>query len=156
MRGLEQIPWLYDAAMALAERGLLGRWRSWLVGDVRGRVLELGCGTGRNLPFYPPGTPIVAVEPHAATLAKARGRAPGALLVQARVEALPFKDGSFETVVSALVFCSVDDPAAGLRELRRVLSDVGSVRMIEHVRARSRWAARVQDLLQPSWTWATG
>ena len=53
MRGIEQIPWLYDAAMALIERAGLGRWRAWLAGGVRsGRVLDIGCGTGRNLTLF--------------------------------------------------------------------------------------------------------
>jgi ubiquinone/menaquinone biosynthesis C-methylase UbiE len=156
MDGLEQVPWVYDAAMAIAERGRFRRWREWLVGGVRGRVLDLGCGTGRNLPLYPPGTPLIGVDPHLRPLRAARRRAPGASLVQARAEALPFKDGAFDTVVSALVFCSVDDPPAGLREVRRVLGSGGTVRMIEHVRARRRWATRAQDVFQRPWTWLTG
>ena len=53
MRGVEQIPWLYDAICALAERRGLGRWRQWLTQGARGATLDLGCGTGRNLPLFP-------------------------------------------------------------------------------------------------------
>lgn len=156
MRGLEQIPWLYDAGMALAERSWLAPWRDWLVSGVRGRVLEVGCGTGRNLPRYAPGTPLVAIDPYPQNLARARRRAPAVPLVQARAEALPFRDGAFGTVVASLVLCSVDDPPRALAELRRALAPEGTLRAIEHVRAGRRWAARVQDALQPGWTWATG
>jgi ubiquinone/menaquinone biosynthesis C-methylase UbiE len=156
MRGLEQIPWLYDAGMALAERSWLAPWRDWLVSGVRGRVLEVGCGTGRNLPRYAPGTPLVAIDPHPQNLARARRRAPAVPLVQARAEALPFRDGAFGTVVASLVLCSVDDPPRALAELRRALAPGGTLRAIEHVRAGRHWAARVQDALQPGWTWATG
>ncbi|HET9597943.1 MAG TPA: class I SAM-dependent methyltransferase [Anaeromyxobacteraceae bacterium] len=156
MAGLEQIPWLYDAGMALAERGWLGRWRERLVAGLAGRVLEIGCGTGRNLTRYPAAARPVAVDPFAANLARARARAPGARLVQARAEALPFRDGAFRTAVSSLVLCSVDDPPRALAELRRVLEPAGELRAMEHVRARRPWAARLQDLAQPAWTAITG
>jgi ubiquinone/menaquinone biosynthesis C-methylase UbiE len=155
VRGLEQIPWLYDAAMALAERGWLARWRDWLAGGARGRVLEIGCGTGRNLPRYAPGTSLVAVDPRPENLERARRRAPGVPLVRARAEALPFREGAFDTVVASLVLCSVDDPARALAELRRVLAAGGSLRAMEHVRAAG-WRARVQDAVQPAWTAISG
>ncbi len=156
MRGLEQIPWVYDAGMRFLERGRFRRWREWLIAGVRGRVLEVGCGTGRNLPLYRPGVTLVAVDPHRDPLVAARRRAPGVPVVQARAEALPFRDGAFDTVVSALVFCSVDDPAAGLAEVRRVLAPGGALRMLEHVRARGRLQAGWQDLVSPAWRRVTG
>lgn len=156
MRGVEHIPWLYDGFMALTERGGLGRWRDWLAGGARGRVLEVGCGTGRNLPRYGAAARPMGLEPDFGLLLRARRRAAGVPLVGGLAEALPFADGCFDTVVSSLTFCSVDDPRRGLAELRRVLAAGGALRMLEHVRAVSpRWA-RVQDLLQPAWTWFTG
>ncbi|BDG07542.1 class I SAM-dependent methyltransferase [Anaeromyxobacter paludicola] len=154
MRGLERIPWLYDAFMAAVERTGLGRWRAWLAGGARGRILDLGCGTGRDLPFYPRRA-AVGVDPHPENLARARRRAP-VPLVRARAEALPFKDGAFDTVVSGLVLCSVDDPAAALAELRRVLAPGGTLRALEHVRSLRPWEARLQDRLQPLWTRLSG
>jgi ubiquinone/menaquinone biosynthesis C-methylase UbiE len=142
--------------MALLERGRFLRWRRWLIAGARGRVLEIGCGTGRNLPLYAPGTVVVAIDPHRDPLLAARRRAPRVPLVQARAEALPFRDGAFDTVVSALVLCSVDDPPAALAELVRVLGHGGTLRAIEHVRARTPWRARLQDLGQRPWTWLTG
>jgi ubiquinone/menaquinone biosynthesis C-methylase UbiE len=158
VRGVEQIPWLYDAGMIVLEKTGLGRWREWLSRgiDARGRVLDLGCGTGRNLPLLDPAARVVGVDPCRESLLAARRRAPRTLLVRARAEALPFRDGAFATVVSGLVFCSVADPATGLREVRRVLAREGALRMLEHVRSGSRFAARMQDLTQPAWTWFTG
>jgi len=156
VRGLEQIPWLYDAMLAVAEWSGLASWRSWLVSGARGRTLDVGCGTGRDLPLYPPGVRAVAVDPYPQNLARARRRAPGVPLVRARAEALPFRDGSFDTVVSGLVFCSVSDPARGLAEVRRVLAAGGALRMLEHVRARGRLRSRIQDLVQPAWTFVAG
>jgi ubiquinone/menaquinone biosynthesis C-methylase UbiE len=154
VRGFEQIPWLYDAMVAVAERTGLRRWRQWLCAGAGQPVLDLGCGTGRNLPLLPSGA--VGVDPALDPLRRARRRAPGARLVQARAEALPFRDATFDTVVSGLVFCSVDEPAAGLGEVRRVLRAGGAVRMLEHVRSERPWRARVQDLIQPAWTRVTG
>ena len=156
MRGVEQIPWIYDAMCAVLERTGLGRWRRWLAAGARGRTLDLGCGTGRTLPLLPPDARVVGVDPARASLARARRRAPGVALVQASAEALPFRAGSFDTVISSLVFCSVPDPARGLAEVRRVLAPGGTLRMIEHVRSTRRWKARAQDTVQPLWTRLAG
>ena len=154
VRGFEQIPWLYDATLALVEWTGLMRWRRWLCDGARGRILDIGSGTGRNLPFLPHGT--VGVDPAFGPLRRARRRASGARLVQARAEALPFRDAVFDTVVSGLVFCSVDEPGPGLGEVRRVLRPGGSLRMLEHVRSEQPWRARMQDLVQPTWTRLAG
>lgn len=156
MRGVEHIPWLYDAFMTLLERTGLLEWRLWLVRGARGRTLDIGTGTGRNLPFYRDGTRAVALDPDRALLHRARRRARGIPLVAARAEALPFRDGTFDTVVSGLVFCSVADPMAGLGEVRRVLAPGGTVRMLEHVRSNSRLGGWWQDTIQPAWTWCAG
>ena len=156
MRGVEQIPWLYDACCALCERLGLGRWRRWLVAGAAGSVLDIGCGTGRNLPLYDASARVVGIDVSAAALARARRRRPGVSLVQGDAEALPFRAGTFDTVVSALVFCSVPDAARGLSEVKRVLRPGGTLRMLEHVRATRGWKARVQDRWQPLWTRITG
>ena len=156
MRGVEQIPWLYDALCALCERGGFARWRRWLAAGAHGRTLDLGTGTGRNLPLLPADVRAVAVDPSQAALARARTRAPHVPLVCAAAEALPFRGGSFDTVLSGLVFCSVRAPAQALGEIRRVLRPDGEVRMLEHVRATGPWRARVQDVMQPLWTRVTG
>lgn len=156
MRGIEQVPWLYDALCAFCELGGLGRWRRWLASGARGRTLDLGSGTGRNLPLMPPGIRSFGVDPAWDALQRARWRAPAALLVQARAEALPFRAGAFDTVVSGLVLCSVADPDRALAEARRVLRAGGQLRMLEHVRSVTPWKARWQDRLQPLWTGLTG
>jgi ubiquinone/menaquinone biosynthesis C-methylase UbiE len=156
MRGVEQIPWVYDAVMAVMDFAGLARWRDWLAGGAEGPSLEVGCGTGRNLPRYPPGAELVAVDPSLDALRSARRRAPRVPLVQASAEAMPFRDGAFQTVVSSLVFCSVPDPSRGLAEVRRVVRAGGELRMLEHVRSTSPLGAHWQDLIQPAWTWVSG
>ncbi|MFL5361339.1 MAG: class I SAM-dependent methyltransferase, partial [Myxococcales bacterium] len=128
MRGLEQIPWIYDAMCALFEATGLRRWREWLARGARGQTLDVGCGTGRNLPLFPARTKIVGVDFTFESLLRARKREPRALLVRASAEALPFREGSFDTVVSGLVLCSVAQPDIAVAEMRRVLRDDGQLR----------------------------
>lgn len=156
MRGVEQIPWLYDAMCAVMEWTGLARWRAWLVSGARGRTLEVGCGTGRNLPRYSPELQLFALEPDADALKVAKQRAPKALLVRGSAEALPFREGAFDTVVSSLVFCSVPKPEVGLHEIGRVLARDGQLRMLEHVRHRADVIGWLQDLIQPLWTVVAG
>ena len=156
MRGVEQIPWLYDGLCAVMERTGLAPFRRWLAAGARGRTLDVGCGTGRGLRFYGPDARVIGLDPARSSLARARRRIPGARLVQASAEALPFRDGVFDTVVSSLVFCSVPDPARGFVEVKRVLRPDGQLRMLEHVRSRRRWKAAFQDRVQPIWTRLSG
>ena len=81
MRGLEQIPWLYDALCSVYERTGLARWRRWLVDGARGRALDVGCGTGRNLPLYGAAVRVVGLDPAWDSLRRARRRAPRVPLV---------------------------------------------------------------------------
>src|SRR5262245_21356194 len=156
MRGIENIPWLYDWMLALNEALGLGKWRRWLVGGARGRTLDIGCGTGRNFPLYGSEASVVGLDPDRWALRRARRRGPGTALVRGSAEHLPFRDGAFDTVVSGLVFCSGPNPKKGLAEVRRVLCPGGELRMLEHVRATEPRAARIQDFVQPLWTRITG
>jgi len=140
--------------MALAPR--LERWRAALVAGARGRVLEVGCGTGRGLPDYADEVELFALDLNFGSLDRARQRRPEARLVCASAEAIPFADASFDCVVSSLVFCSVPDAARGLEEIKRVLRPDGQLLMLEHVQARSRLGARVLNAIQPAWTAISG
>ncbi len=145
--------WLYDAVMAPFERLAFARRRRALLRDLRGRVLEIGVGTGMNLPAYEDGAVVIAVDPQLPLIRHARRRqVKPQQLVCARAEALPFREGSFGAAVGTLVLCSVDDPEGGLAELGRVLEPAGVLRVIEHVRwDRHPLAARLQDWLTPIW-----
>ncbi len=156
MRGIEQVPLIYDALMAVTDRIGLWKLRAWLTAGASGLTLEVGCGTGRNLPRYPRAARLVGIDRSLDSLLRARRRAPSVPLVCASAEALPFHPGSFDTVAISLVLCSVPDPRAALAEVRRVLRDSGAVRLLEHVRSEQRWEARWQDFIQPAWTRITG
>ena len=156
MRGVEQIPLVYDALMAVTDRIGLWKLRAWLTRGASGLTLELGCGTGRNLPRYPRMASLVGIDPSLDSLRRARRRAPRVPLVCASAEALPFRDEIFDTVAISLVLCSVPDPGTALGEVRRVLRDRGAMRLLEHVRSERGWEARWQDFVQPAWTRITG
>ncbi|MEE4639627.1 MAG: class I SAM-dependent methyltransferase [Wenzhouxiangella sp.] len=155
MRGVEQIPWLYDGLIRMFPG--LARWRADLMRQARGRVLEVGCGTGLGLLELAGHVDAVwGIDPAADSLRRASRRVPSAGLAVAHAEHLPFADGSFDCVVSSLVFCSVGDPARGLAEIRRVLAADGYLLMFEHVQARSRPMASMLNTIQPAWTAVTG
>lgn len=149
---------LYDLLLRIHDP--LRDHRRGLVADARGLVLDLGTGTGANLPHYPPQARVVAVEPNPhmlRRLRRARSRARARVhLVQARGEALPFPAGRFDLVVTTLVLCSVEDLDACLQEVRRVLRPGGRLLFCEHVRASSSSWARVQDVLTPLWKRVAG
>ena len=140
----------------MVDRLGFGRWRRWVVSGARGRTLEIGCGTGRNLPLYDRSVTVVGLELDLLLLRSARKKAEHALLVVGSAEALPFKNAAFGTVVASLVFCSVREPERGLAEVGRVLRPDGELRMLEHVRSGVHAVARLQDVVQPAWTFITG
>lgn len=142
--------------------GPLESLRQELLAHAQGVVLEVGSGTGLNFPLYQPAqvARVEAVEPDASMLAYAHARLAQArvplTLTQAAAEALPFEDGSFDCAVATLVFCSVADPLRGLQEVWRVLKPGGTLLLLEHVRARGRIVAGLQDLLVPLTTYFAG
>lgn len=129
--------------------------RREIVGQARGAVLEVGAGNGLNFPFYDPARVerVEATDPDSAMLRYARERVKAArvpiTITQAPVEHLPFADGTFDSAVCTLVFCSVTDPLRGLQEIRRVLKPGGLLLMLEHVRAHGRVAATLQNIITP-------
>jgi len=142
----------YDRQVAKVERAGLGELRQKSLADASGRVLEVGSGTGANLPYYGPGVESLTVtEPEPAMLRRleqrVREQAPKAKVVRAPAEQLPFEDDAFDVAVSTLVLCGVDDQARALGELRRVLRPGGRLIFIEHVRSDEPGLARWQDRL---------
>ena len=140
----------YDRQMAKAEKAQLGALRQSLLGAADGDVLEIGGGTGANLPFYRPGTGSLTItEPEPAMVRRlerrAREQAPLAKILRAPAEDLPFEDGTFDVAVSTLVLCGVSDQPRALRQLRRVLRPGGQLLFIEHIRSGDARLARHQD-----------
>jgi ubiquinone/menaquinone biosynthesis C-methylase UbiE len=152
---------VYDTLMGRAERAGLGDRRAALLAAAAGRTLELGAGTGANMAHYPAAvTELVLTEPdpHMARRLReklAAGPPPFQVeVVEAGAEKLPFDDGSFDTVVSTLVLCTVDDPARTAAEVRRMLREDGRWLVFEHVRdPEGGGLARWQDRLERPWGW---
>ena len=133
-------PW-YDLSIKPAELAI-NRRRRELLAQARGDVLELGVGTGQTLRLYPPDCRLTGIDPSQKMLERARHKAQRlgrqVDLRPMSAEALDFPAASFDTVVSSLVFCSVDDPSRALAEARRVLRPGGQLLMIEHIRPHGR------------------
>lgn len=154
----------FDLLMAPLERMTLHPLRSRLIREASGRVLEVGAGTGINLRHYEPA----AVESLDITdqdlyygyiLRRHREHGPfpfPVYLSDADVRDLPFEDASFDTVVFTLVFCSVEDPQAGLAEIRRVLRPHGRVIFIEHVLPPKKPLTHTFRRLTPAWRRVAG
>ena len=140
----------YDRMSRKSEEAGLRALRQSLLADATGRVLEIGAGTGANLPHYGGSIEsLVVTEPEVPMLRRlqrtAREHLPLAQVLRAPAEDLPFEDDSFDTVVSTLVLCGVDDQPRALREARRVLRPGGRLLFLEHVRSDDPGLARFQD-----------
>ncbi len=143
---------LYDPFVWLGEIAGMRRRRRMLVAAARGRVVEIGAGTGLNVPHYPAAVDeLILTEPEPGMRHKLARRARDARIVDAPAERLPFADASVDTVVTTLVLCTVDDPEGALREISRILRPDGQLLFIEHVRAASRFLAACQDRLVRPW-----
>lgn len=144
---------LYDLMTRGSER-LMTPGRAALWQRVRGpRVLEVGVGTGKSFPYYPVGMTITAIDLSPRMLDQAWTHAAHDHIVvdlrEADVQALPFRDASFDTAIASCVFCSVPDPLLGLRELRRVLVPGGQLLLLEHVLSYRALIRPAMKLMSP-------
>jgi ubiquinone/menaquinone biosynthesis C-methylase UbiE len=140
----------YDRSMARMEKAGFREIREKALANARGDVLEVGGGTGSNLPYYGPAvTSLTMTEPEPSMLKRLEKKVGehglDVKVVRAPAEDLPFDDDSFDTVVSTLVLCGVADQPKALREIRRVLRPGGHLVFIEHVRSDDPKLAKMQD-----------
>ncbi len=146
----DRVAWAYDYFIYPLERFGLTRTRCQFLSRVRGKVLEAGIGTGINVNCYPKDVELTAIDVSPRMMERARERARRmGLEVDFRlmdVEHLDFPDATFDYVVATLVFCSVEDPIAGLRELGRVVKPDGEILLLEHVRSDNAILGPLMDL----------
>lgn len=149
----DRISRIYDLMEAVLERLAFSAWRKRVFQRLgRGRrMLEVGVGTGKNFRFYPVDKSITAIDFSPGMLARARRRAEGMRvnvdLHEMDVQNLEFADQTYDGILATFVFCSVPDPAKGLREIGRVSKKGGEIVLLEHVRPGNRLLGKLSDIL---------
>ena len=149
-----RIAFIYDIMEAPLEFLRLGSWREKLRSCIiGGRALEIGVGTGKNLPYYPPGVKISAIDFSHRMLSRARKKALQNNLevefLEMDAQQMAFPDHYFDTVFATFVFCSVPDPVLGLKELRRVCKPDGRLLLLEHMRPGNPVLGFLFDIFNP-------
>jgi len=145
---------IYDFMESLVEMSRYKKWREILWSKVQGtKILEVGVGTGKNFPYYPAEVEITAIDFSDKVLSRARDKAKKQRvkvnLQQMDVQNMSFEDNTFDTVIGSFVFCSVPDPAIGLKEVRRVCKTSGEVVLLEHVLSANRLLGWLMNLVNP-------
>jgi len=143
----------YNRVMNLFERAGLNRLRKRMLTAVQGEILEIGTGTGINLPIYNGASRITGIDVSRERLlgtAERVAKRPFTISV-ADAQQLPFADDAFDNVVGTLVFCSIPHPELALAEIKRVLRPNGRLYLLEHVRGLTPISRRLTDWLQPAW-----
>ena len=158
----QRIAPVYDLLELPFEYGRYRQIRRLLFQGLSGRILNAGVGTGRNFPFYPPGTKVIGIDISPAMLARAeRKRKSAPVDVQLRqmdVTRLDFADQTFDAAVATFLFCVLPEESQvpGLRELSRVVKKGGSVRLLEYVRPHRSVRRVIAKLWEPWIAWAYG
>ena len=152
------LPRLCDLAM---RSKLLLPIRERVIGAAEGRVLEIGVGSGLNLPFYrPPVREVLALEPAAKLVTMAQSASRGIIMpvsfLEASAEAIPLEGHSVDTIVTTWTMCSIPHADTALAEIRRVLRPGGKLLFVEHGRAPDESVRRWQDRLTPAWRCIAG
>ncbi len=150
-RRYNRIAGLYDLLEARMERAVF-KWREGIIKKASGSILEIGVGTGKNLPYYPDSAEVTAIDFSTNMLTRARQKIRSEQHIQLTVmdvQYLEFTDNTFDTIVSSFVFCSVPNPVAGLREIRRVCKPRGKLLMLEHVRSEKAILGPLMDIINP-------
>ena len=146
---------LYDLEVALLERRIFGKLRAELLSPLGGTIVDVGAGTGPNLPYFQPGASVIALEPDRSMARRLQAKLTRAhVKIDVRVDddtALDrIEERSVDAVLSMLLLCMVADPLATLRRMMRVLKPSGTLVVMEHVRSPGKMG-KLQDVIAPAW-----
>ena len=136
---------IFDKPMEMA----LSKWREKLLSGVKGKVLEVGIGTGKNIPYYPDNVELTGIDfsPKMVEIARKKAKNKSNIrILEMDAENMNFKDNTFDSVVTSCVFCSVPDPVQGLKEIKRVCKNGGKIVMLEHVRSHKKVVGPLMDV----------
>ena len=143
----------YDIIENPMEMMALKKWRIDLMKELKGKVLEVGVGTGKNIEHYPINIDITAIDFSEKMIKKAYEKAvkfdKKVKLINMDAQNMDFPDDTFDVIFTTCVFCSVPDPILGLKELRRVCKPNGKIIMVEHVRSEKKVLGVIMDILNP-------
>lgn len=162
LRAYQRIAPFYDLIDLPFEVARYRSIRPLLFRGLKGRLLDAGVGTGRNIAFYPSGSEVVGVDLSPEMLERAARRrtksAATVHLMQMNLAKLAFADGSFDAAVASFVFCTMPEKerVAALRELSRVVRPAGRIRLLEYAPAQTRFRRIVARIWQPWVSWAFG
>lgn len=147
-RRFEKIAGVYDFLVLSGS----SRWRQNLLQWATGETLEVGIGTGRNIPYYAENIRLTGIDfsgKMISSATKKHGTNKNLRLLEMDAQKMDFPDNSFDTVVATYVFSSIPDPVKGLKEIKRVCKKDGSVLMLEHVRSKRKLAGFLLDVMNP-------
>ncbi len=152
---------LYDLFELPVEKLLYSKWRKKYFSPLKGKILDVGIGTGKNIDYYSDKAEVTGIDFSPKMLEKGRQKLAKSgkkniTLIQMDVENLNFKDNSFDYVITSSVFCSVPDPIGGLKEIRRVLKPDGKLIMVEHVLSRNKFISLLENLFNGTVRFFTG
>ena len=149
----DRVSKVYDLLEQPMEVMSLKKWRLEVTKDLKGKVLEVGVGTGKNIPYYPDNLDITAIDFSDKMLSKAKEKTKKfnkkVELIKMDAQIMDFADNTFDMVFTTCVFCSVPDAVKGLKEIRRVCKHDGKIIMIEHVRSEGKVLGLIMDILNP-------
>ncbi|NOY59080.1 MAG: class I SAM-dependent methyltransferase [Calditrichaeota bacterium] len=147
-----RISMLFDVLEKPME-GFSVKWRKEIMAELYGNVLEVGVGTGKNIPYYPDDVHVVAIDFSRNMLSRAKAKhessAKNVSFMEMDAQQMDFADNTFDCVLTSCVFCSVPVPVQGLKEIRRVCKPDGKIVMLEHVRSDGKIVGPLMDVLNP-------
>jgi ubiquinone/menaquinone biosynthesis C-methylase UbiE len=138
---------LYDM-MEVPMEGIFSKWRKQMLKDASGKILEIGIGTGKNIPYYPENVDLTGIDFSEKMISIVKEKVSGnknIQILEMDAQQMQFDDNTFDTVVTSCVFCSVPDPVQGLKEIRRVCKNGGKIYMLEHVRSNKKVLGPLMD-----------